>query len=78
MRRFRGMMERQETPESAAIREIGYDRRTRRLEVKFASGERYAYRQVAPKVSRAFVEAESKGRFFQSRIRDRYPYERLG
>ena len=63
--------------ESAAIREIDYDARRSRLRVTFVSGERYAYDNVPAKAHRAFIEAESKGRFFQSEIRDRYPYRRL-
>jgi lysyl-tRNA synthetase class 2 len=63
--------------ESTAISEIDYDRRDHTLRVRFASGERYAYADVAPAVHRAFVEAESKGRFFQAHIRDRYPYQKL-
>jgi lysyl-tRNA synthetase class 2 len=64
--------------DSAAIREIDYDTRRRRLHVTFVSQERYAYFGVPGEVHRAFLEAESKGRFFQAQIRDRYRYARLG
>lgn len=63
--------------ESSAIRAIAYDAGRKRLQVTFVSGEDYAYDRVPPRVHRAFVEAESKGRFFQAQIRDRYPYRRL-
>ena len=63
--------------ESSAILEIEYDRVRRRLHVTFVSGQRYVYDRVSAQAHRAFVEAESKGRFFQSEIRDRYPYRRL-
>jgi lysyl-tRNA synthetase class 2 len=63
--------------DSSAIRAIDYDRGLRRLQVTFVSGDRYVYRGVSGEVHRAFCEAESKGRFFQMRIRDRYPYARL-
>lgn len=63
--------------DSSAIRAVDYDRVRRRLQVTFASGERYAYRGVPGEVHRAFVEAESKGRFFQTRIRGRFAYEKL-
>ena len=63
--------------ESAAIEAIDYDAGRRRLQVTFVSGQRYAYDGVPGEVCRAFVEAESKGRFFQAQIRDRYPFERL-
>ena len=64
--------------ESTAIRSIDYDPSRKRLEVTFVSGERYAYAKVPGAVHRAFVEAESKGRFFHAKIRDRFECERLG
>ena len=62
---------------STAIREIDYDADRAKLLVRFESGERYVYVGVPAEVCRSFVEADSKGRFFQSRIRDRYPFNRL-
>lgn len=61
--------------DSEAIAEIEYDRPSRTLFVRFASGEWYSYFGVPPAVHDAFVAAESKGRFFQDCIRDRYAYE---
>ena len=63
--------------DSTAITDIDYDAERAKLLVRFMSGERYVYVGVPPEVCRSFVEAESKGRFFQSRIRDRYPFNRL-
>ncbi|HXA38983.1 MAG TPA: KTSC domain-containing protein [Phenylobacterium sp.] len=63
--------------ESAAISEIDYDAQRTKLVVRFVSGERYVYVGVPGEVHRSFVAADSKGRFFQSRIRDRYPFNRL-
>lgn len=63
--------------ESAAIREIDYDVDRSKLLIRFVSGERYVYVGVPAEVCRSFVEADSKGRFFQSQIRDRYPFNRL-
>ena len=63
--------------DSTAIREIDYDAERTKLCVRFASGEWYVYVGVPGEVHRSFVDAESKGRFFQSEIRDRYPYNRL-
>ena len=64
--------------ESTAIRAIFYDAAGRRLRVTFVSGERYAYDGVPGEVHRAFVAADSKGRFFQAEIRERYAYTKLG
>lgn len=63
--------------QSSAVSDIDYDDRDERLTVRFASGGRYAYYGVPPREHRAFVEADSKGRFFQHRILDRYPFARL-
>jgi hypothetical protein len=63
--------------ESSAISEIDYDASRTKLLVRFQSGERYIYVGVPGEVHRALVEAESKGRFFQLRIRGRYPFNRL-
>ncbi|MDB5447913.1 MAG: hypothetical protein JWQ97_3230 [Phenylobacterium sp.] len=74
------MVETREPPvdvESSAIRAIDYDPPRRQLRVTFQSGERYAYEGVPGEVCRAFVEAPSKGRFFQAEIRGRYRFDRL-
>ena len=63
--------------ESTAIREIDYDADREKLFVRFVSGERYVYVGVPGEVCRSFEDAESKGRFFQAEIRDRYPFNRL-
>ena len=47
------------------------------LLVQFESGERYVYVGVPAEVCRSFVDADSKGRFFQLHVRDRYPFNRL-
>jgi len=62
---------------STAIRAIDYDEEHQRLLVRFVSGQRYAYDGVPAEVCRSFREAGSKGRFFQAKIRDRYPYRKL-
>ena len=64
--------------DSTAISEIDYDAERAKLLVRFASGERYVYVGVPDEIHRSFVEADSKGRFFQLHVRDRYPFNRLG
>jgi lysyl-tRNA synthetase class 2 len=63
--------------DSTAISAIDYDATRAKLFVRFASGERYVYVGVPGEVHRSFLGADSKGRFFQAEIRDRYPYNRL-
>lgn len=63
--------------ESTAIHEIDYDAERAKLLVMFSSGERYVYVGVPGEVHRSFIDADSKGRFFQTEIRDCYPFNRL-
>lgn len=63
--------------DSTAISEIDYDAGRAKLLVRFMSGERYVYVGVPGEVHRSFLEADSKGRFFQLHVRDRYPFNRL-
>ncbi|RAK59427.1 KTSC domain-containing protein [Phenylobacterium hankyongense] len=63
--------------ESTAIQAIDYDAERAKLRVRFVSGEQYVYVGVPGEVHRSFLEADSKGRFFQAEIRDRYPFNRL-
>ena len=63
--------------ESTAIHEIDYDAERAKLLVRFVSGERYVYVGVPGEVCRSFLDAESKGRFFQAELRERYPFNRL-
>jgi len=40
-------------------------------------GDWYGYFDVPPAVHRAFVDAESHGRFFHERVRDRFSYRKV-
>jgi lysyl-tRNA synthetase class 2 len=62
---------------SSAIYAIDYEIDDQRLHVTFMSGERYVYADVPGEICLAFLQADSKGRFFQAEIRDRYAYRRL-
>jgi KTSC domain len=64
---------RREPVSSAALSSVGWDDGT--LEIEFTSGEVYRYRDVPALVFRQLLRAESKGTFFQERIRDRYDVE---
>ena len=52
------------TVESSMIHAIGYDKDKRILEVVFNTGRTYQYGDVPPEVYAAFMQAESKGRYF--------------
>lgn len=63
--------------DSSALRAVAYDRKHRLLTVWFCHGGVYEYGGVTPKTYRELLQADSIGRFFVRRIRDRYPYRRL-
>ncbi len=63
--------------ESSAVTDVDYDPQARRLLVRFVSGAAYAYSDVPPAISRAFMAADSKGRYFARRIRDHFPYKKI-
>ncbi|MBN9632573.1 MAG: KTSC domain-containing protein [Actinobacteria bacterium] len=63
--------------DSTAIVSAGYEPETAVLEIEFAGGGVYRYRLVPPHVWRELADAESAGRYFAERIRDRYPEEWL-
>jgi lysyl-tRNA synthetase class 2 len=59
---------------SSVIARISHDAPKRILHVRFVSGRDYAYFGVPRRVYDAFRTAPSKGKFFNRRIRDRYPF----
>ena len=50
----------------------------RELDLLLASGRRYRYSDVPPDVARGFVAATSKGGYYNSWIRNRFPCRELG
>jgi KTSC domain len=65
-------MERQAVS-SRAISSVGYLAGT--LEIEFVDGDVYRYFLVPRGLFVEFMRAESKGAFFNERIRDRFPTE---
>jgi len=62
---------------SSVIRQFSYDEPGRRLRVTFTSGDVYDYVDVPPEAASGLRAAFSKGRFFATRIRDCYRFERI-
>ncbi len=62
---------------STVIRRIHYRPEDRELEVLFTTGRRYIYYGVPQEEADAFRAAFSKGRYFNSRIRDNYEFLEL-
>ena len=57
---------------SSVISEIGYAREGGELIVTFINGKSYVYDSVPPNVFDEFMNAQSKGSYFDTAIRDRY------
>lgn len=62
---------------STSIKSVNFDSRTHVLDIEFAGGAVYRYFGVPAAVYRRVMEAESKGRFINAYVRDRYPCKRL-
>jgi len=63
---------------SSLLKSVGYDSDGRLLEVEFRSLAVYAYWDVPLWAYEGLMTAPSKGRYFDARIRDRYPFRRVG
>jgi hypothetical protein len=64
--------------ESATMRSVGYEASSRILEIEFESGTVYQCLEVPASVYKQLLRAESKGRYFNSEIRDAYAYVQVG
>lgn len=69
-------MERQEV-ESTTMRSVGYNQAKQVLEIEFQSGMIYQYLDIPSAIYKELLEAESKGRYFNSEIRDTYEFIRV-
>lgn len=63
--------------ESSSIASIGFRQRDKTLEIEFRSGAVYRYRNVPEEIFKEMMDAPSKGRFFSTRIRNKYHHTRV-
>ncbi len=63
---------------SSVIRRFAYCHDSGQLWVEFTSGRRYVYSNVPAEVADTFRAAFAKGIYFNTRIRDRFPYREVG
>jgi hypothetical protein len=63
--------------ESTTVRSVGYQRRSRILEIEFQSGDVYQYADVPASVYEEFWKAASKGKYFNDEIREAYTFVRV-
>jgi hypothetical protein len=66
-----------EAVNSKGIRWVRYDERTRTLDVAYTSSGEYRYFDVGPEVYSWLMKAESKGKFVNRLVKEKYRYERL-
>jgi hypothetical protein len=66
------------TLESKMLASVAYDTGKQILHLRFRkTGDVYRYFEFPAAGYQAFLDAESRGRFFLTRIRGRFRYERL-
>jgi hypothetical protein len=58
--------------QSSPVTSVRYDHDARALDITFMSGKAYRYLNVPLEVYVAFIDAESKGQFFDSNIKDTF------
>jgi hypothetical protein len=63
---------------SSVIRRFAYCPDSGQLWVEFTTGRRYVYSDVPREVADTFRTAFAKGVYFNTRIRDRFPYREVG
>ena len=63
--------------ESKLLAAVAYQAPRRLLYLRFQSGEVYRYFTFPAEQYQEFLDAESRGRYFLSHIRNQFPYERL-
>ena len=62
--------------ESSNIESVGFDA-SGELFVKYKGGTLYKYKNVPEKLVEDFMKAESKGKFMNSQIKNKYEYEKV-
>jgi hypothetical protein len=62
---------------SKGIRWIRYDERARTLDVAYVNSGEYRYFDVEPEVHAWLSKVESKGKFVNRLVKEKYRYERL-
>ena len=67
-----------QTVSSSAIISIGYDPKAETLEVEFGSGRVYQYYDVPANLYDELMQASLKGQYFNTYIKDRYSFSRVG
>lgn len=63
---------------SRCMRSIGYEKKTKRLDIEFRkSGAVYRYSGVGARAAANLEKASSRGRHFNRNVRNAYAYEKI-
>ncbi|HLS87573.1 MAG TPA: KTSC domain-containing protein [Burkholderiales bacterium] len=62
---------------SSRLRSVGYDEKSRVLEVELSNGQVYQYSGVYPEVYRRFMAAPNPTAFFDDKIAEEYTAKRV-
>ncbi len=62
---------------SSNILSVGYDPKVSVLEIEFHQGRVYRFKGVPKGKYRGILRAKSKGKYFNRRIRNEFPYEEV-
>ena len=71
------MMPEMQYVDSSNVEAVGYDAEQYALYVQFLSGATYVYEGVEEEVFEELLEADSKGKFVNRRIKEMYSFQRL-
>jgi hypothetical protein len=63
--------------QSTVMTSIRYDNKARALDITFTSGETYRYSDVPRDIYVALLDAESKGEFFNDRVKGVFPFTKV-
>lgn len=66
-----------ETPSSSVVEGFMYDTESEGLGVRLRDGSRYFYGKVPVSVVDEFCESDSVGKFFNQRVKGKYPTVRV-
>lgn len=63
---------------SSNLAKVGYDLKSETLEVEFLNGSVYQYFNVPPDLYEQLMKERSKGKFLSTKIKNFYPFSRVG
>ncbi len=66
-----------QTVSSSNIRSIGYDAKSKTLEIEFQDGDIYQYFNIPESIYSALMSASSHGSYFHCYIKDQYQWTKI-